>query len=380
MERKVYLDYAASSPLEKQVFEKMTPHFLDNFGNADSLHGFGRRGMAAVDYARDGVAELFGVRPDEVYFTSGGAEGDNWAVKGLAKAAKEKGKTHIVVSAIEHHAVIDAARALTKEGFTLSFVEANDGGMVDVKAVEAAMTEETGLVCVMWVNNETGAIQPVQEISALAHRKGAIFFSDAVQAAPHLAIDLREYPNVDAVAISGHKFYGPKGVGALFIKRGVRAENLIDGGNQQRGKRGGTLNTPGIVGLYEALKLSRERLQETEEKITSTREVFLETLSDLDGVFVNGRNTVPAIVNLRFNGVENDRLLRELDLYGVAVSAGAACSSGAVEPSFALTSMGLTREEALSSVRISFGKDTSKEDALYAARTFKEVVEKLRNA
>lgn len=378
MKRSVYLDYAASTPLEKNVLEKMTPHMLGNFGNADSLHSFGRKGMAAVDASRDGIAELLGVRPDEIYFTSGGAEGDNWAVKGLARAAARQGKKHIVLSAIEHHAVLDAAFALEREGFSLTFVSANEGGMVEPNAVEKAMNADTGLVCVMWANNETGAIQPIKEISRLAKEKGATFFTDAVQAAPHLPIDLKEYKDVDAMAISGHKFYGPKGVGALFLRRGVKAENLIDGGNQQRGKRGGTLNTPSIVGLYEALKQTRENLTETEAKLFALRTTFLKELASLSGWNVNGKNTLPAILNLRFDGVENGTLLRELDLNGIAVSAGSACASGAIEPSRALLAMGLTNGQALSSVRVSFGKDTTEEDVIYAAEIFKKSVEKLR--
>lgn len=378
MKRSVYLDYAASTPLEKNVLEKMTPHMLGNFGNADSLHSFGRKGMAAVDASRDGIAELLGVRPDEIYFTSGGAEGDNWAVKGLARAAARQGKKHIVLSAIEHHAVLDAAFALEREGFSLTFVSANEGGMVEPNAVEKAMNADTGLVCVMWANNETGAIQPIKEISRLAKEKGATFFTDAVQAAPHLPIDLKEYKDVDAMAISGHKFYGPKGVGALFLRRGVKAENLIDGGNQQRGKRGGTLNTPSIVGLYEALKQTRENMTETEAKLFALRTTFLKELASLSGWNVNGKNTLPAILNLRFDGVENGTLLRELDLNGIAVSAGAACASGAIEPSRALLAMGLTNDQALSSVRVSFGKDTTEEDVIYAAEILKKSVEKLR--
>lgn len=377
MKRSVYLDYAASTPLEKNVLEKMTPHMLGNFGNADSLHSFGRKGMAAVDASRDGIAELLGVRPDEIYFTSGGAEGDNWAVKGLARAAARQGKKHIVLSAIEHHAVLDAAIALGREGFSLSFVSANEGGMVEPNAVEKAMNADTGLVCVMWANNETGAIQPIKEISRLAKEKGATFFTDAVQAAPHLPIDLKEYKDVDAMAISGHKFYGPKGVGALFLRRGVKAENLIDGGNQQRGKRGGTLNTPSIVGLYEALKQTRENLTETEARLFALRTTFLKELASLSGWNVNGKNTLPAILNLRFDGVENGTLLRELDLNGIAVSAGSACASGAIEPSRALLAMGLTNDQALSSVRVSFGKDTTEEDVIYAAEILKKSVEKL---
>lgn len=378
MKRSVYLDYAASTPLEKNVLEKMTPHMLGNFGNADSLHSFGRKGMAAVDASRDGIAELLGVRPDEIYFTSGGAEGDNWAVKGLARVAARQGKKHIVLSAIEHHAVLDAAFALEREGFSLSFVSANEGGMVEPNAVEKAMNADTGLVCVMWANNETGVIQPIKEISRLAKEKGATFFTDAVQAAPHLPIDLKEYKDVDAMAISGHKFYGPKGVGALFLRRGVKAENLIDGGNGQRGKRGGTLNTPSIVGLYEALKQTRENLTETEARLFALRTTFLKELASLSGWNVNGKNTLPAILNLRFDGVENGTLLRELDLNGIAVSAGAACASGAIEPSRALLAMGLTNDQALSSVRVSFGKDTTEEDVIYAAEILKKSVEKLR--
>lgn len=378
MKKTVYLDYAASSPLDKRVLEKMMPHFTENFGNADSLHGYGRRGMAAVDDARDGIAQLLGVHPDEIYFTSGGAEGDNWAVKGIARAMKAQGKTHIVLSAIEHHAVVDAARSLEKEGFTLSFVSANEGGMVEPSAVLNAMNEDTGLVCVMWVNNETGTIQPIEEIAKAVKSRGAVFFTDAVQAVPHMAIDLKKYKDVDAMAISGHKFYGPKGAGVLFLRRGVKAENLIDSGQQQRGKRGGTVNTPAVVGLYEALRLTWEELSEREEKIKALRELFLKEIETLDGVAINGKNTVLGLLNLKIDGVENDTLLRELDLNGVAISVGAACASGAVEPSAVLLSMGLTREDALSSVRLSFGKELTEDDVLFAAQVFKKAVENLR--
>ena len=375
MER-IYLDHAATTPLDKEIFQKMTPYFTEDFGNADSPHALGRKAMNAVDFARDKIAELIGAKPNEVYFTSGGTESDNWAICGAAYAQKEKGKDHIIISAIEHHAALAAAEKLQKEGFQISYINPNEGGRVELNAVKEAFTEKTGLVVCMYVNNETGATQPIEKIAALAHENGALFFTDAVQAAPYLPLNVKDL-DVDMLAMSSHKFYGPKGCGILYIKSGVRVKGLIVGGEQERGLRGGTTNVPCAVGCALAYEKTVQGMDENNAKILKFRQAFLKEFEGLDGVKINGE-CVPALLNLQISGINNVDLTYAADLQGVCISAGAACASASIRPSHVLLAMGMSEEQAKECVRISFGKDNTEDEARKAAQILKETVVRLR--
>ena len=380
-ERTIYFDHAATTPLDGEVFEKMHPYYTENFGNADSPHSFGRAAMRAVDAARDRVAELVGAKPDEIYFTSGGTESDNWAILGAAYAQRKKGKTRVVVSSIEHHAALSAAERLEKEGFSVAYLPVNARGKAETEALRALLTPETGLGAVMAANNETGVVQPFKALAKLAHENGSLFFTDAVQAAPYLKIDVSDW-GADMLSFSAHKFYGPKGCGVLYVKNGVRPGKLIAGGEQERGMRGGTLNVPSVVGLAAAYEKSVRGMVENNAKIEGLKALFLKKVfSDIEGVKLNGEGAVrlPSIVNLTFEGIDNAAFLYNMDLHGVAVAAGSACASASVKPSHVLTAMGLSEKDARSSVRFSFGRDNTEEEILYGAELAAQIVGKLRS-
>lgn len=375
---KIYLDHAATTPLDQKVLNKMLPYFTENFGNADSPHAVGRKAVNAVDDARDRVASLLGAKANEVYFTSGGTEADNWAVIGGAYAQREKGKDHVILSAIEHHAVLYAGEKLQKEGFQVTYLPVNEGGRVEVSALKAVMTERTGLVGVMMVNNETGVVQPIRELAKIAREGGALFFTDGVQGAPYLPIDVKGL-GVDMLSLSSHKFYGPKGCGVLYVKNGVKIDKYIGGGEQERGLRGGTTNVPCVVGLAEAYERNVGTMSASNEKIKRVSQLFLEGISSLSGISINGEgDKLPGILNLRVKGVSNVDLLYKLDLKGVCVAVGSACASGSIAPSHVLLAMGLKEEEARECVRISFGKDNTEEEGIRASKIFVETVEELR--
>ena len=376
MER-IYLDHAATTPLDNEILTKMLPYFTDSFGNPNSPHGAGRKAMAAVDNARDTLASLLNAKPNEIYFTSGGTEADNWALLGGAYAQRELGKTHVIISSIEHHAVLSAAERLEKEGFSVTYLPVNKGGRVEVNALKEALTEDTGIVAVMLANNETGALQDVKALAQIAHEKGSLFLADGVQAAPYIPLDVKAL-GVDMLSISGHKFYGPKGVGALYIKGGVKIWAHALGGEQERGLRGGTLNVPAIVGLAAAYEKTRDTMYETSEKLQALHTLFVNELSTIGGVTINGENTLPAILNIRIEGVSNVDVLYKLDLCGVQAAAGSACASSSIQPSHVLTAMGLTEKEANESLRFSLGKYTTEAEVIRAAAILKETVEKLR--
>ena len=380
-ERTIYFDHAATTPLDGEVFEKMRPYYTENFGNADSPHSFGRAAMRAVDAARDRVAELVGAKPDEIYFTSGGTESDNWAILGAAYAQRKKGKTRVIVSSIEHHAALSAAERLEKEGFSVAYLPVNARGEAETEALRALLTPETGLVAVMAANNETGVVQPFKALAKLAHENGSLFFTDAVQAAPYLKRDVADW-GADMLSFSAHKFYGPKGCGVLYVKNGVRPGKLIAGGEQERGMRGGTLNVPSVVGLAAAYEKNVRGMVENNAKIEGLKALFLKKIfSDIKGVKLNGEGAVrlPSIVNLTFEGIDNAAFLYNMDLHGVAVAAGSACASASVKPSHVLTAMGLSEKDARSSVRFSFGRDNTEEEILYGAELAAQIVGKLRS-
>lgn len=378
--KSIYFDHAATTPLDEEVLQKMLPYLTENFGNADSPHAFGRKAMNAVDDARCKIAELIHAKPNEVYFTSGGTESGNWALLCGAYAQKTKGKNRILVSSIEHHAVKEMAEKLKKDGFEVCVIPVDDRGRVALKDVEALITEDTALVAVMAANNETGVIQPVKEIAELAHKYGALFFTDGVQAAPYMPMDVKEW-NVDLLSFSSHKFYGPKGCGALYIKNGVKAERLIIGGEQERGLRGGTLNVPAIVGMAAAYEKNVATMYASNEKIERLKKLFLQEIFVLENVHINGDTacSLPSVLNLRFEGVENTAFLYKMDLQGVCLAAGSACASASVKPSHVLLAMGLSDTQAKSSVRFSFGKNNTEEEIKMATKLTVETVRKLRD-
>jgi len=379
IEQTIYLDHAATTPLDEEVFVDMYPYFCQVYGNADSVHESGRRAMRVIDMARDNVAELLGAKPSEIFFTSGGTESDNWAILGGAYAGKTQGKTHVLLSAIEHHAALYAGERLQKEGFEVEYIPVDKTGKVQTETLQKMLRPTTALVGVMSANNETGTLQPIAELARLTKENGSLFFTDAVQLAPYAPINVKAL-GVDLLSLSSHKFYGPKGCGVLYIKSGVKIEKLIGGGDQQKGLRGGTLNVPAIVGFSSAYRKNAEGMYETNAKLASYRETFLKGISTLDGVHINGdkEGGLPAILNLRIDGVQNTALLYAMDLQGVQFSAGAACAASSVKPSHVLKGMGLTDEEAKNSVRISFGKSNTAEQIETAAKKFVQTVRKLR--
>lgn len=375
----IYFDHAATTPVDPRVLEKMLPYFSENFGNPNSQHAYGRRAAAAVDEARDTIASVLGAKPSEIYFTSGGTESDNWAIRGAAHACASRGR-HLIVSAVEHPAMISTAKELQKEGFEVTFVPVDEFGRVDMDKLGAAIRPDTTFIGVMTANNEIGTLQPVGEISALARERGILFFTDAVQAAGALPLNVNS-PAVDMLSFSGHKFYGPKGVGVLYIRSGVRVGKIITGGHQERTMRGGTTNVPAIVGLAEAFRLANEELERNNAHISALRDRFIgRVLREIPFVKLNGhpRDRLPNNANFSFRYIEGESLLFSLDLAGIAVSSGSACSSGSLEPSHVLLATGLPEGLAHGSIRFSFGKENTAEEIDYAVDKLKEIVLRLR--
>lgn len=379
MEKKIYFDHAATTPVDRRVLEKMLPYFTEKFGNPNSQHWFGRQTVSAVDEARDTVARLIGAKSSEIYFTSGGTEADNWALRGAAYAMAHRGK-HLIVSAVEHPAMITTAKELMKRGFEVTFAEVDEYGAVDLEKLERAIRPDTTFVGVMTANNEVGTLQPVKEIAALCKKKGVLFFTDAVQAAGALRLDVKEL-GADMLSFSAHKFYGPKGVGVLYIRSGLKIDKIVTGGHQERSMRGGTTNVPAVVGLAEALRLAVSESDENAAYVSSLRDRFIRRVQrEIPFVKLNGHpeNRLPANANFSFRYVEGESLLFSLDLKGIAVSSGSACSSGSLEPSHVLLAMGLPEGLAHGSVRFSFGRHNTAEEVDYAVDALKEIVLKLR--
>ena len=375
-----YFDHAATTPVDPRVLQKMLPYFTENFGNPNSQHACGRRAAAALDEARDTVAALIGAKPSEIYFTSGGTESDNWALRGAAHANAERGK-HLIVSAVEHPAMISTARELQKEGFEVTFAAVDEFGKVDLQKLKDSIRPDTTFIGVMTANNEIGTIQPIAEISALARERGIVFFTDAVQAAGALKLNVKE-PAVDMLSFSGHKFYGPKGVGVLYVRSGVRVGKIITGGHQERSMRGGTTNVPGIVGLAEAFRLANEEMAQNNAHVSAIRDRFIaRVLREIPYVKLNGhpKDRLPNNANFSFRYIEGESLLFSLDLAGIAVSSGSACSSGSLEPSHVLLATGLPEGLAHGSIRFSFGKENTAEQIDIAVEQLKEIVVRLRN-
>ena len=376
---KVYLDHAATTYTDPEVFEAMKPYFCEVFGNASSLHGFGREAARAVDKARGQVAAALGCKPSEVYFTSGGTESDNWALKGIMHAHTDKGR-HLITSKIEHHAVLHACEQLEKEGFEVTYVDVDENGKIRMDQLEAAIRPDTVLVSVMAANNEVGTVQPIGEIAKLCKAKGVLFHTDAVQAVGSLPLNVSEQ-GIDLLSLSAHKFYGPKGVGALIVRNGVRLDKLIIGGAQERSMRGGTTNTPGIVGLGEAIARAVGGMEENNAHVKSLRDHFIDRVQkEIPDLRLNGHPTdrLPNNVNFSFEYVEGESILMTLDLKGIAVSSGSACTSGSLDPSHVLLAMGVPVELAHGSIRFTFGRRNTLEETDYTVEVLKETLQNLR--
>ena len=378
--KRIYFDHAATTYCSERVRNEMMPYFTEIFGNANSLHSFGREAQKAVDDARDRIARCLGAKPSEIYFTSGGTESDNWAIKGVMRAHREKGN-HLITSKIEHHAVLHTCQQLEKEGFEVTYLDVSPEGIVDPKQLEAAITDRTVLVSVMAANNEMGAVQPIEEIGRICRAHKVFFHTDAVQAVGAIPIDLDKM-NIDLLSLSAHKFYGPKGIGVLFKRNSVRIDKLIIGGAQERNLRGGTTDTPLIVGMAAALEDAVGELAENAAHCAALRDRLLARIeAEIPFVRVNGSRTqrLPNNANVSFEFIEGESILMSLDLAGVAVSSGSACTSGSLDPSHVLLAMGVPEELAHGSIRFTFGKRNTEEEVDYAVDRLKEIIEKLRN-
>ncbi len=377
----IYFDHAATTPVCEEAFEKMKPYFTEVFGNPNSQHVFGREAVKAVDEARDTIASIINCKPHELYFTSGGTESDNWALRGAASAFKKKGK-HIIISPIEHAAMISTAHVLEKDGFEISYMKVNEEGFVDLDNLISIIRPDTIFIGCMLANNEVGTIEPVKEIAKIAHERGIICFADAVQAAGVLKIDVKDL-GVDMLSMSSHKIYGPKGVGALYIRNGLLIDSIQTGGHQERMKRGGTTNVAGVVGFAEAFKIAARDMDKNFEYVSMLRDRFIDrVLNEVPFVKLNGPRgdkRLPANADFSFKYIEGESILFSLDLAGIAVSSGSACSSGSLEPSHVLLAMGLPEGLAHGSIRFSFGKHNTVEEIDYAVDVLKKSVERLRD-
>lgn len=378
--KKIYLDNAATTSLKSEVLEEMMPILKENYGNPSSIYSIGRNARKEVEKSRQTVAEILGANPNEIFFTSGGTESDNWAIRGVAFAQLKKGKNHIITSKIEHHAVLHTVKELEKEGFEATYLDVDKNGFVNPEDVKAAITEKTALVTVMYANNEIGTIQKISEIGKVCHEKGVIFHTDAVQAVGHLEINVKEQ-NIDLLSLSGHKFHGPKGVGALYVKKGVRILNLMQGGAQESNKRPGTENVAGIVGLAKALEISMQNRQEKNNDLEKKRDFLITELLKIKRSRLNGDRTerLPGNVNISFEGIEGESLLLLLDAAGICASSGSACTSGSLDPSHVLLAIGLVHEVAHGSLRLSLDESTTMEELEYTVSEVKKVVERLRS-
>jgi len=377
---RIYLDNAATTPVDKRVLEAMLPYYSDIFGNPSSLHSHGQEAKKAIEEAREKVAKALGADFDEIYFTSGGSESDNWALKGVAYALKEKGN-HIITTEIEHHAVLHTCRYLEKEGFKVTYLPVDEYGLVKPEDLKKAITDKTILVSIMFANNEIGTIEPIEELVKIAHEKNVYFHTDAVQAVGNVPIDVKKL-DVDLLSLSAHKIYGPKGVGALYIKKGVKIHSLIQGGTQEKNRRAGTENVPGIVGLGEAIELITKNLDSHINKLTFLRDKLINgILEKIPYTRLNGHPTkrLPGNVNVSFEFIDGESLILNLDMAGICASSGSACTSGSLEPSHVLLAIGLSKELARGSLRLTIGKDNTEEDIDKVLEVLPQIVKRLRS-
>lgn len=377
----VYADNAATTAVSPKVVEAMLPYMTENYGNPSSLYAFGVTAAHAIAKARHQVASVLNCDDGEVFFTSGGSESDNWAIRGAAHLGAKKGKKHIISTKMEHHAVLHTLRKLEKdEGFEVTYLDIYDNGIVRAEDVEKAIREDTCLVTIMYANNEIGTIQPIAEIGRICKEKNVLFHTDAVQAVGHIPIDVKA-ENIDMLSLSGHKFHAVKGTGALYCKKGIRLENLIEGGGQEKGRRAGTENVPGIVGLGTAITEMNEHLEENAKKVSALRDKLFSELTKISHSRINGdrEKRLPGNFNMSFEGVEGESLLLYLDLQGVCASSGSACTSGSLDPSHVLLALGLKHEVAHGSLRLSLGELNTEEDVDHIISVLPGIVEKLRD-
>ena len=377
--RKVYLDNAATTALSPKVLEKMMPYLTDIYGNASSPHSFGQTARIGVEHAREQVARAINADPSEIVFTGCGTESDNTVLFGVAERYAKKGD-HIITTNVEHHAILHSCAALEKKGIKVTYLPVDKDGLVTPEQVRDAITDKTILVSVMFANNEVGTIMPIPEIAAVCHEKGVLFHTDAVQAAGHIPIDVKAM-GIDMLSISGHKFHGPKGVGVLYERKGIRLPSYIIGGEQEKGRRAGTENVAGIVGLGEALELAVTNMSETSARMTRMRDRLIEGIeATIPEVKLNGHRTkrLPNNVNFSIKYIEGESILLMLDMAGIAASSGSACTSGSLDPSHVLLALGITHEVAHGSVRMTLGDDTTDEDIDYVLETLPKVAHRLR--
>lgn len=380
MEKLVYLDHAATTATKKEVIEEMIPYFSQKYGNASAIYSIGNQAREALEISRAKVSKLLNAEPTEVYFTSGGSEGDNLAIKGVAYANKNKGN-HIITSKIEHHAVLNSCETLEKEGFNVTYLDVDEDGIIDIEQLKKSITDKTILISIMFANNEIGTLQPIEEIGKIAKENNILFHTDAVQAVGNVKIDVKKM-NIDLLSMSSHKFYGPKGVGAIYIKKDTKIVKLIDGGHHERNMRAGTENIPGIVGMAKAMELAYENIEENNKHLIELRDYYIsEVEKKIPNIKLNGHKTnrLPGNANISFECINGEELLLNLSLIGICASAGSACSAGGSKPSHVLLSIGLSEELARGSLITTFGNENTKEDVDYVVEKLAELVTKLRN-
>ncbi|MBC2579018.1 cysteine desulfurase NifS [Clostridium sp. DJ247] len=380
MNKKVYMDYSATTYTKPEVLEEMLPYFTEHFGNPSSFYSMSDATRKAINTARERVAKAINAEASEIFFTAGGSESDNWILKGIAFANKNKGN-HIITTKIEHHAILHACKFLEKNGFEITYLPVDEYGFISLEDLKNAITDKTILVSIMFANNEVGVIEPIREIGRICKDRKIYFHTDAVQAIGHVDIDVKEM-NIDALSLAAHKFYGPKGVGAMYLRKGIKIENLIHGGGQERGKRASTENVPGIVGLGKAIELAISELKEESDRLSHLRDKLLNGLLErIPYVKVNGpkdHDRLPGNVNVSFVGIEGETLLLDLNDAGIFASTGSACASGSLDPSHVLLALGLPHEIAHGSLRLSLGAGSTEEDVAYALDIIPGIVKRRR--
>ncbi len=374
-----YFDNAATTKVKKEVIDKMFPYFVESYGNPSSLYILGRTAKVGIEEARKHVADLINCDKNEIYFTSGGTESDNTALKGIMYLNKNKGK-HVITTKIEHHAILNSCKTLEENGFKVTYLNVDKDGIINLEELVNAITEDTILISIMFANNEIGSIQPIQKIGEIAKEKGIIFHTDAVQACGNVKIDVKEM-NIDMLSLSGHKIGAPKGIGALYVNKNIEFKNLIDGGHQEREKRAGTENVPGIIGLGEACKIAKNNMEPHINKLKELREFyFSEIQKQVSDIKINGsmKHRLPGNSNVSFKEINGNELLMKLDEKGICASAGSACSSGSNMPSHVLTAIGLTSEYAEGTLRVTFGDENTKEDVEYLVTSLADIIKEIR--
>lgn len=380
MQKIRYFDHAATTAVREEVLKEMLPYFSLDFGNASSIYSLGRHNKKVIENSREKVAKAINANAKEIYFTGCGSESDNLAIKGVAYANKNKGK-HIITTKIEHHAVLNSCETLERQGFNVTYLNVNKEGFINLEELESSITNETILISIMFANNEIGTIQPIKEIGQIAKKHNIYFHTDAVQAIGNVRINVQDM-NIDLLSMSAHKFYGPKGVGALYVRNGVEFERIQDGGHQEKNKRAGTENVAGIVGIGKAIELIYKNFDEYNEKLRNLRDYYFSQVEKrIKDIKINGdrENRLPGNANISFRGVDGEELLLYLDARGMCASAGSACTTGSTSPSHVLVAIGLSDEYSSSSLRVTFGIDNTKEDVDFLVDALVEIVEKLRN-